>query len=140
MEIKETRLFEITSLQSLVKYDLEKEAGGEVVGVLEPSFVTDFVEYGIDKVLFGTSQMDYGDEPTPEENLVSLGIVPVKAQELLQKWEEHTREKLAYNGVATNVKHEIRTFDYKLEIYQAGFINLTVEATTVLEEGGATDI
>lgn len=140
MELKDTKIFEISSVVSIVEDDLEKTAGLHVISGLETEFYVDFVEYSIDHVLFGASGLDYTDtQPTPEENLVSLGLVPTEAQKLLEKWEEATRDRFYNSGVATNVQHDFRQYDYELTFYpQNGTVFVRVETTTPLEEGAAT--
>lgn len=139
MEIKDIKLFEITSLASLVEDDLEKTVGLSVTTSLDREFYIDFVEYSVDRVLYGESILDYSDgEPSPEENLVSLGLVPLEAQQLLDKWEVATRDRFYASGVATNAKHDFRSYDFELAIYpDTGPILVKVETTTPIEEGSA---
>lgn len=140
MEIKDTKVFEITSIISIVEDDLEKSAGASVIAGLETEFYLDFLEYSVDHVLYGASGLDYDDtQPSPEDNLVSLGLVPVEAQGLLKKWEEATRDRFYNSGVATNAKYDFREYDYELSFYpQNGSVFVKVETTTPLEEGAAT--
>lgn len=140
MEIKDIKLFEITSIATLVEDDLEKTVGLGVTSSLNREFYIDFVEYSIDRVLYGGSAFDYDPlRPNPEENLVALGLVSEEAQSLLGKWEEATRDRFYASGVTTNAKYDFRTYDFELSVYpDDGPVLIKVETTTPLEEGAAT--
>lgn len=142
MVIKDIKLFEVTSLASLIEDDLEKTVGLGVTASLDREYYIDFVEYSVDRVLYGSSALDYDStQPNPEENLVSLGLVPTEAQALLNKWEDATRERFYTSGVATSAQYDFRTYDFELTIYpDEGPVLVKVETSTPLEEGAASRI